>query len=74
MDVLDHIGCSESYGHIEVCRKVIQKLFCFGHCIHGSPCLFACNGAKCHEDGDVDRMCVIQNASDYSLFFLDLDV
>ena len=74
MDVQDHIVCSESYGCIGVCRKVIQKLFCFGHCIGGSPCLFACDGAKCHEDGDVDRTCVIQNAANDSLYFLDLDI
>ncbi len=74
MDVQDHIGCLESYGRIGVCCKVIQKLFCFGHRIRGSPCSFAWDGAKCHEDGDVDRTCVIQNASDDSLYFFDLDV
>ena len=50
-----------------MCCEVIKELFCFLHCIFGGFQLFACNSAESRQYREVDRACVIENATNYPL-------
>ncbi len=52
---------------VKVSGQIIEELLGFLNCVLGAVCLLACYCAEGHHHCHVDGLCIIQDASYYSL-------